>query len=308
MTELNHDFTSLTPGQSLEDAFASLVAPNTWDEDKWEGVTPAGWAIRNGSNGGNKTILREEGFTYPDGDYRASIDFEFTANQGYRTSYAPFVRGQADGSCYYAAWGGNTDGYTIGHSTGGQYAVLTVLETELAANGSVGQNPEVRQWIGIRCSGVGATVTIELFNTLTGAALFSVTDSSAQRIVANGVAGIFNGNATAGGTSSRLYNFNLNDLAASSNPGLRFRAKADAAGSADYPDTTGIDVVVYDAHGGTELLQTTGAVSGGLLVIDDDLVGVVSDEVWVTGEKDGAYVFARKATVVDLATATNYSD
>lgn len=106
-------------------------------------------------------------------------------------------------------------------------------------------------------------------------------------------------------TSPQLVNFTT---LAAANAGLRIPVKNTAG--ADYPDTTDITVLVYDAVGGTESLQTTGAISSGVLTIDSDSVGSVGATVFVVGHKDGAsdaldIGFSGEITVVDLNTSDN---
>lgn len=309
MTEVTHDFTGLAVGQFVEDAFPGvIVALQTYSQGRFRGSDPAGWISRNAVNAGNKGQCYDDTFVYPDGDYRVSLDYQVSTNQGYRDSYGVATRMQANGACYMVIWGGNTDGFIICRTSGGQYSAITELRTELAENGSISANPETRQWMGIRATGTGAVVTIEAFNTLNGAALFSYDDSTVDRIVADGKGGWEKGNGPSDNDVGRIFALNINDGVSGSNIGLRLRAKSDAALTINYPNTTGIDVAVYNNHGGTELLQTTGAVVSGVLEIDNDALGALGNDVWVTGEKNGEYVFAQKALVVDLSNSSNYSD
>lgn len=65
---------------------------------------------------------------------------------------------------------------------------------------------------------------------------------------------------------------------------------------------TNIEVVVYDTFGGTELYQTaTASTDGsGVLVIDDDAVGNVSDTVDVAMRRSNGHTVYKTMTVVDL--------
>ena len=91
--------------------------------------------------------------------------------------------------------------------------------------------------------------------------------------------------------------------------GLRIPVKNTSGDN--YPDTTGITVIVYASVGGAENFETaSGAITSGVLTINDDAVGALGAKVYVVGHKDGAndaddIGFQGEVTVVDLNTADN---
>ena len=101
---------------------------------------------------------------------------------------------------------------------------------------------------------------------------------------------------------------NITTLVAA-NRGLRIPCK-NTSGS-NYPNTTGITVVVYASVGGAESFETaTASITSGVMEIDDDAVGALGAKVYVVGHKDGAsdaddIGFQGEVTVVDLNTADN---
>lgn len=146
--------------------------------------------------------------------------------------------------------------------------------------------------------------TNELKSYLNGTLQRTTTDTTYTQGGANGnfYAAIIGDNANANGLGSS--SFVVGEAGVVPNPVITFDMKDAENDNALILNETGLNVTVYDAAGGTELYQTliaTSHATTGVVVIDDDLVGLVGDTVFVVAVRSNGQTVCGSYTVTNGA-------
>lgn len=105
-----------------------------------------------------------------------------------------------------------------------------------------------------------------------------------------------------GATGTATITVNVTAVQAVVNVGLSFEIRDAENSNALIANETGLDFVIYDGFGGTELLEVSAVSSSalGVVVIDNNALGDVGDDVFIVAVRSNGQTVCGTETVIDL--------